>query len=188
MNPSGHTVFITGGASGIGLALTEQFVRHGNKVIVAGRSESKLSEVMSRYPEVHVIRCDISEEGDMNRLVKWLSEEHPDLSVLINNVGIQYNYDFNDWKALDTDNKIKEETEINFAPISDQSSSLRSASAVYCRPGSARNARWLLDPTGSPEHAKTIPLRSTVQSRHHFRMSAILLPERAQGPCSSRCT
>jgi uncharacterized oxidoreductase len=118
MKPSGHTVLITGGASGIGLALTEQFVRHGNKVIVAGRSESKLSEVKSRYPEVHIIRCDISQEGDINRLVKWLSEEHPDLSVLINNAGIQHNYAFNDWKALDTDGKIKEETEINLiAPI-----------------------------------------------------------------------
>ncbi|GAA3401379.1 SDR family oxidoreductase [Paenibacillus hodogayensis] len=120
MNPSGHTILITGGASGIGLALTEQFLKHGNKVIVAGRSESKLSEVKARYPDVQVIPCDISRDSDRGRLVKWLNEEHSDLSVLINNAGIQYNYAFTDWNVQEADRTrtIQEETDINLtAPI-----------------------------------------------------------------------
>ncbi|MFF2483922.1 SDR family oxidoreductase [Paenibacillus sp. NPDC058071] len=113
MNTSGHTVLITGGASGIGLALTEQFIRNGNKVIVAGRNESKLSELKARYPDVQVILCDISRDSDRSRLVKWLNDEHSDLSVLVNNAGIQYNYAFTGENIQEAERKIKEETDIN---------------------------------------------------------------------------
>lgn len=48
MRISGNTILITGGGSGIGLALAEEFSKLGNKVIVAARSASKLEMASER--------------------------------------------------------------------------------------------------------------------------------------------
>ena len=42
MKMTGNTILITGGGSGIGLALAEEFIRLDNRVIVAARSPEKL--------------------------------------------------------------------------------------------------------------------------------------------------
>lgn len=48
MELSGNTVLITGGASGIGFAFAERFIKAGNTVIVCGRRESKLKEAKGK--------------------------------------------------------------------------------------------------------------------------------------------
>ena len=50
MNVKGNTVLITGGATGIGLALVKEFVNAGNKVIICGRRQDKLDEAKTLYP------------------------------------------------------------------------------------------------------------------------------------------
>ena len=44
MRIDGNTVLMTGGSSGIGLALAERFVKLGNIVIICGRREERLKE------------------------------------------------------------------------------------------------------------------------------------------------
>lgn len=118
MRISGHTVLITGGASGIGLALTERFIRHGNNVIVVGRNEGKLSELRARFPEIATMACDIGNQQETDLLVKRIYNEHPNLSVLVNNAGIQHNYSFSELNATGSIAKISEEFGINLvAPI-----------------------------------------------------------------------
>ena len=89
MNLANNKILITGGASGIGLGLTERFVQEGNTVIICGRREDVLQEVAAKYPTVITRTCDLSLANDRQALYQWVADEHPDLNVLINNAGIQ---------------------------------------------------------------------------------------------------
>ncbi len=89
MDLTGNTILITGGASGIGFALAELFIKEGNKVIAVGRREEKLAEAKERFPELHTKVCDVSKEEERIELVEWAVNEFPDLNLLVNNAGIQ---------------------------------------------------------------------------------------------------
>ena len=88
MQMTGNTIFITGGTSGIGRALAEQFHKLGNKVIIAGRRQSLLDEVSAAHPGIEGIALDISDEADINRVAAQLIRDYPELNVLVNNAGI----------------------------------------------------------------------------------------------------
>lgn len=114
MRTSGHTILITGGSAGIGLALSKRFVTSGNRVIVVGRDRQKLIRLNQDIPQIETFACELSDRIQRERLVRTLQEQYPDLSVLINNAGIQYNYSF----LEEREPKIAEEIEINLtAPI-----------------------------------------------------------------------
>lgn len=89
MNLANNKILITGGASGIGLGLTERFIQENNTVIICGRRESVLDEVKAKFPSVITKVCDLSDEKERIALYEWIAENHPDLNVLINNAGIQ---------------------------------------------------------------------------------------------------
>jgi uncharacterized oxidoreductase len=86
---SGNKILITGGASGIGLGLTERFLQENNTVIVCGRRENVLRELTEKHPAVITKRCDLNSESEREELFNWVSAEHGDLNVLLNNAGIQ---------------------------------------------------------------------------------------------------
>lgn len=116
MELSGQTVLITGGASGIGLALTERFVQHGNQVIVVGRSADKLERLKVEYPSVTTYCCDVGVKEQLDRLVQRIYDNHADLNVIINNAGIQHNYSFIDGPV--TPDLVTEEITVNLtSPI-----------------------------------------------------------------------
>jgi len=89
---SGNTVLITGGSSGIGLAFAKQFLQTGNRVIITGRNTEKLANVQADYPE---IITEVTDMEDLEALQK-LANRYPDVNILINNAGVQYNYEFVD--------------------------------------------------------------------------------------------
>ena len=84
-----NTVLITGGASGIGLALAERFLRAGSKVIICGRRAHKLDEARGRHPTLHTHVCDLADPSARVTLAEWATRAFPDLNVLVNNAGIQ---------------------------------------------------------------------------------------------------
>ncbi len=115
MNLSNNKILITGGASGIGLGLTERFTQEGNTVIICGRRESVLKEVSDKFPSVITKVCDLSAESERIELYNWVAENHADLTVLVNNAGIQ-----NFMNVMDEDfyQKANEEITTNvLAPI-----------------------------------------------------------------------
>jgi len=112
---SNNKILITGGATGIGLGLTERFLKENNTLIIIGRREAALKEVSEKFPAVITKVCDIASEAERIALFDWLTKEHPDLNVLVNNAGIQ------NWIAIDQDDFYKranDEITINItAPI-----------------------------------------------------------------------
>jgi uncharacterized oxidoreductase len=115
MKISNNKILITGGASGIGLGLTERFVKENNSVIICGRRESFLDEVSRKFPSVVTKKCDLSVTADREKLFDWIAENHSDLNVLINNAGIQQRMSISD---NDFYQRAKDEIAINIeAPL-----------------------------------------------------------------------
>ena len=88
MKVSGNKILITGGASGIGLGLTKRFLKDGNTVIVCGRRIDILEELMHMHPAVITFQCDLATSEERERLYNWVTKNHPDLNVIVNNAGI----------------------------------------------------------------------------------------------------
>jgi uncharacterized oxidoreductase len=115
MKLASNKILITGGASGIGLGLTERFLKEGNTVIICGRRESVLKEVADKHPSVITRVCDLGNEADRVALYSWVAENHSDLNVLVNNAGIQQWMNITDANFFE---RAKEEIATNIeAPV-----------------------------------------------------------------------
>jgi uncharacterized oxidoreductase len=88
MELKGNTILITGGSSGIGLALAKKFVELENTVIVTGRSAERLQATKLAVPALHTYRCDAADPNDLKVLASTIEREHPTLNVLFNNAGV----------------------------------------------------------------------------------------------------
>ena len=112
---SNNKILITGGGSGIGLGLTERFIKEGNTVIICGRRKNVLEEIQLKHPAVIIKQCDLSVEKERVELFEWIKEFHSDLNVLVNNAGIQQ------WTSITDEDfyeRVKKEMTINMeAPV-----------------------------------------------------------------------
>lgn len=118
MNPNGHTVLITGGATGIGFALAKRFYTAGNHVILVGRRQDALQEAQAKLsgsPNPHGASCrtaaaDITRAADRERLLR----DFPETDILINNAAIQFTKPF----AEQSEAEIEQELAVNLtAPL-----------------------------------------------------------------------
>lgn len=115
MNLSNNKILITGGATGIGLGLTERFLSEGNTVIICGRRQEALDEAAAKHPSVIINQSDVETAEGRQELYNWILANHPDLTVLVNNAGVQ------NWMEItdpDFFKRAKQEIAINIeAPI-----------------------------------------------------------------------
>lgn len=115
MKISGNKILITGGATGIGLGLAERFINENNTVIICGRREAALKEAAGKFPSLVTRVCDLSVAQEREELYNWISREHADLDVLVNNAGIQQ------WMSITDEDfyeRAKAEIQINIeAPV-----------------------------------------------------------------------
>ncbi len=89
MKLANNKILITGGATGIGLGLTEKFIQENNTIIICGRRADILKDVADKFPSVITKVCDLSLEAERIERYNWVAENHIDLNVLVNNAGIQ---------------------------------------------------------------------------------------------------
>ncbi|WP_201741476.1 SDR family NAD(P)-dependent oxidoreductase [Sinomicrobium soli] len=93
MRKNEKTVVITGGSTGLGKATAEKFAQEGYKVVLSGRNEEKGKEVANEIKEKYTAECifiqtDITEEIQVENLIKKSVEQFGCLDVLVNNAGI----------------------------------------------------------------------------------------------------
>lgn len=88
----GKTVVVTGGASGIGKATVEEFLREGASVVVVDRSEDGVAEVRKELKakghEPLMLVGDVTSASDVARMVGDIMGKYGRIDVLFNNAGI----------------------------------------------------------------------------------------------------
>jgi NAD(P)-dependent dehydrogenase (short-subunit alcohol dehydrogenase family) len=83
--PRDLRVAITGGTSGLGLALTRLFSEHGARVAFVARDATRVAEVARSLPGTHGLVGDVSRKNDIYPLALQITAALDGLDVLINN-------------------------------------------------------------------------------------------------------
>jgi uncharacterized oxidoreductase len=89
MQTSGNTILITGGNSGIGKRLSEEFAARGNAVIVTGRKQDTIDAVVAANENIiagYVL--DVQDADAIAAFAARVTADHPELNVIVNNAGI----------------------------------------------------------------------------------------------------
>lgn len=81
-------VLVTAGASGIGREIARAFAAGGAKVFVCDIDEVALGVLSQELPGIGVVRCDVSQRAENERMVATALQWLGGLDVLVNNAGI----------------------------------------------------------------------------------------------------
>ncbi len=91
------TALVTGGGSGIGLAITEKFVQHGIRTIIVGRDLHKLNCARERLGDLCIpVSCDLSKLETIPAMIQQTVKQYGPIDILVNNAGINQKKDFID--------------------------------------------------------------------------------------------
>lgn len=107
MELKNSTILITGGTSGIGLEFVKQLTAQGARLIVTGRNPDALNETKKRFPQVQTFQSDVSNPKDIERLYAAVTQQFPELNIMINNAGLMRLIDLQD-ASLDLENISRE--------------------------------------------------------------------------------
>jgi uncharacterized oxidoreductase len=108
MRMHSNTIFITGGSSGIGKGLAEEFHKLGNQVIIGARRRVALERICSANRGMRHVGLDLTDPASIRLAASALTAEWPNLNCLINNAGVQRRYDFSTVEGLDEQGTLEE--------------------------------------------------------------------------------
>lgn len=103
------TAFVTGGASGIGLGITNALVDAGARVVIADFREDYIAQALEHFEQlgkrdrVHAIRCDVTDRDNMAAAAIETEKVFGPVHVLVNNAGIGIQGPFNGTTYADWD-------------------------------------------------------------------------------------
>lgn len=95
MKASQKVVLISGGGSGIGLALARAFLNAGSKVIICSRNSQKLQRLRDHTPDMDTFTCDVTNDEQIKSLLDHCEKEYRGIDILINNAGMMTSFDYN---------------------------------------------------------------------------------------------
>jgi len=78
------TALVTGSTAGIGLAIAKALADEGARVIVNGRTQSRVDEAMKKSGAAHGIAVDLGTEAGARAVIA----QYPEVDILVNNLGI----------------------------------------------------------------------------------------------------
>uniref|UniRef100_UPI003B3B5C56 SDR family oxidoreductase n=1 Tax=Spirosoma sp. TaxID=1899569 RepID=UPI003B3B5C56 len=93
MNVQNKSVIISGASRGIGRATALRLAEHGANVVVTARNADELNQLVKEATEGHVqgkiiaVPGDVSNEADMENVVKTALDQFQRIDVVINNAG-----------------------------------------------------------------------------------------------------
>jgi NAD(P)-dependent dehydrogenase (short-subunit alcohol dehydrogenase family) len=82
---AGLRVAVTGGTSGLGLALVHELHRHGARVAFVARGRDRVERVRREHPGTHAIVGDVSAKDDVYPMALQILGELGGLDILVNN-------------------------------------------------------------------------------------------------------
>jgi uncharacterized oxidoreductase len=85
-----RSILITGGTSGIGLALVRQLAPCNKGIIVLARDQQKLDALTVSYPNVIPYICALDQQHQLIEQLALICTRHPEISVVINNAAVQF--------------------------------------------------------------------------------------------------
>ena len=94
-NTSRQVAIVTGGGSGIGLAIAEKFTANGIETVIVGRDEEKLKKAKAQLGDLcHPMICDVSNLVSIPSLIEKVIKKFGQIDILVNNAGINMKKDF----------------------------------------------------------------------------------------------
>lgn len=91
MNLKGKVAIITGGAGGLGQAITKELIECGAKVIITDVNEEALIHAKKQYEldgkVIHTSLMNVLDKKNVNRMIGDIYETHGSIDILVNNAG-----------------------------------------------------------------------------------------------------
>jgi NAD(P)-dependent dehydrogenase (short-subunit alcohol dehydrogenase family) len=84
----GRVAIVTGASSGLGSRFAAVLARAGADVVAAARRPERLEELAAATPRVAAVRCDVTEAGAPEQLVRTALDRFGRLDVCVNNAGV----------------------------------------------------------------------------------------------------
>lgn len=88
MEVAGRVVVVTGGARGIGRAMARRFVAAGAAAVVIADLDATAVQRAAHELAAHGVRCDVSVESDVERLIEQTEAAHGPIALFCSNAGI----------------------------------------------------------------------------------------------------
>lgn len=96
MQLESQSLFITGGTSGIGYELVKKLADKNKKIIVIARDHNKLRALTEEFQNIFCYSCSLAEHTELTTILMAITNEHPDINIVINNAGVQFTPMLND--------------------------------------------------------------------------------------------